>query len=141
LLEGSARHADRADNLAFHQDWDLALERKVAAQFQQPEVEATFFPDILEQLSGTPVEDPECLVLGYFDAAELRAIHALKHDEVGARIEDGDDYGYFIAFGLRQSVIATNRLLATSALKNFTISAGSWLLDVYVIGGSTPPVL
>jgi len=37
---------------------------------------------------------------------------------------------YFISLGFRQSEIATKRLFATSTLKNLTISAGAWLVEV-----------
>src|SRR2546425_13375586 len=77
--------------LPVHQDRDPALERAGAAQSQQPEVGATLSDEVLEHLGGTPVEDGRVrLVLGCFDAAQRRAVHALEHDEVATRIGDGD---------------------------------------------------
>jgi len=53
---------------------------------------ATLADEVLGHLRGAPVEDRRvCLVFGCFDAAQLRAVHAFEHDEVAARIEDGDD--------------------------------------------------
>src|SRR3989442_13328608 len=110
LFGRRAGHADRADNFAVHLDRDPALERASAAQSQQPEVGATLADEVLEHLGGTPVEDRRVrLVLGCFDAAELRAVHALEHHEMAARIEDGNDHVPLVL--LRLGLCAEQHLL------------------------------
>src|SRR5262249_28168968 len=65
LLGGDTGHADRANDLAVHDEWDATLKRAGAAQSQQPEVGATLANEVLEQLGGTSVEDRRAgLVLG-----------------------------------------------------------------------------
>ena len=49
-------------------------------------------------------------------------------------------YHYFIFFAVLQSVIATNFLLGTSALKNLTILGGEWSPFFHLMGGVTPKV-
>ena len=81
LLRGGTGDADRSNNLTVDHEWNPALKWTRTGQSQQPEVGTALADQILEHLSRTPVEDRRVrLILGRFDAAQLRAVETVEHD-------------------------------------------------------------